>query len=64
MDLNFAPVHVLRRISGLGEATAKAIVEWWNKNGGFANRTQLRSVKGIGANAFKQCAGFVRINTK
>ena len=40
VDLNRAPVHVLRRIAGLGPATAKAIVERRSKLGsaGFASR--------------------------
>merc|ERR1719264_2018102 len=63
VDLNRAPVHVLRRVAGLGPATANAIVERRTKLGqaGFSSREDLRKVKGVGAAAFRQCAGFVRI---
>ncbi len=59
VDLNFAPEHILRRVAGLGEVKAKAIVEHRNKHGNFVNRQQLKKVKGIGDSIFKQCAGFV-----
>ena len=61
MDLNLAPMHILKKVSGLNATTAKAIAEWRNKNGAFISREQLREVKGIGEKVFQQCAGFVKI---
>ena len=61
VDLNYAPIHILKKVSGLGNVTAKAIVDYRAKNGSFANRNELKKVKGIGEKTFQQCAGFVRI---
>ncbi len=61
VDLNYAPAHILRRVSGIGESTSKAVVEWRRKHGRFHSRESLRKVKGLGEHAFRQCAGFVRI---
>lgn len=65
VDLNHAPAHILRRVSGLGPVTAKAIVEWRKTKapqGKFTTKEQLRKVKGIGEAVFKQCSGFLRIS--
>eukprot|EP00118_Oscarella_pearsei_P010080 m.60143 g.60143 ORF g.60143 m.60143 type:complete len:403 (+) comp34920_c0_seq2:1202-2410(+) len=62
VDLNACSLPLLRHVAGLGEARAKAIIEYREKNGSFLNRRQLMKVKGIGAKTFEQCAGFVRIN--
>ena len=50
-----------RRIAGLNEKRAKAIVTWREENGAFVNREQLKEVKGIGVKSYEQCVGFVRI---
>ena len=50
-----------RRIAGLNEKRAKAIVAWREENGAFVNREQLKEVKGIGVKSYEQCVGFVRI---
>ena len=50
-----------RRIAGLNEKKAKAIVQWREKEGGFVNREQLKKVRGIGNKSYEQCVGFVRI---
>ena len=52
-----------RRIAGLNENRAKAIVAWREVNGRFINREQLKTVKGIGQKSYEQCAGFARIVT-
>ena len=50
-----------RRIAGLNEKKAKAILAWREEHGAFINRDQLREVKGIGLKSYEQCVGFVRI---
>lgn len=50
-----------RRIAGLNDKKAKAILTWREENGAFINREQLKAVKGIGLKSYEQCVGFVRI---
>ncbi len=61
VELNTASAPLLERVSGVGSSLAKAIVEWRNENGKFSSRDDLKKVKGLGAKAFEQCAGFLRI---
>ncbi|KAL9954080.1 hypothetical protein ACROYT_G041574 [Oculina patagonica] len=64
VDLNVAGVSMLRRIAGLNDKKAKAILAWREENGAFINREQLKAVKGIGLKSYEQCVGFVRIINK
>jgi len=61
VDLNVAGVSMLRRIAGLNDKKAKAILAWREENGTFTNREQLKAIKGIGLKTYEQCVGFVRI---
>ena len=61
VELNTASAPLLERVSGVGASLAKSIVEWRNENGKFRTREDLKKVKGLGAKAFEQCAGFLRI---
>ena len=61
VELNTASRELLSHVSGIGPALADKIVEHRNKNGAFANRQELKKVKGLGDKAFEQCAGFLRI---
>ncbi|MCK5219985.1 MAG: helix-hairpin-helix domain-containing protein, partial [Candidatus Aminicenantes bacterium] len=62
VDLNNSSAHILRYVSGIGEALSKRIFEYRNKNGMFANRNQLKKIEKFGAKSFLQSAGFLRIN--
>ena len=61
VNLNTASKHLLRYVSGLGPALAQNIVEFRAKNGNFKSRQQLLKVPRLGAKAFEQAAGFLRI---
>ena len=61
VELNTASAPLLERVSGVGASLAKAIVAWRDEHGKFRSREDLKSVKGLGAKAFEQCAGFLRI---
>jgi len=61
VELNTASAPLLERVSGVGAKLAASIVEWRNEHGKFTSRSQLLDVKGLGAKAFEQCAGFLRI---
>jgi len=62
VDLNTASIHLLTYVSGLGPALAKNIVDYRRENGAFTSRAQLKKVPRLGAAAFEQCAGFLRIS--
>lgn len=61
VNLNTASKHLLTYVSGLGPALAQNIVDFRAENGAFASRKQLLKVPRLGAKAFEQCAGFLRI---
>ncbi|MCP3931995.1 MAG: RNA-binding transcriptional accessory protein [Bacteroidetes bacterium] len=61
IHLNTASKHLLTYVSGLGPALAENIVQYRKKEGAFTSRKQLKKVKRLGAKAFEQCAGFLRI---
>jgi uncharacterized protein len=61
VNLNTASKHLLAYVSGLGPQLAENVVRWRRENGPFASRRQLREVPRLGAKAFEQCAGFLRI---
>ncbi len=62
VDLNTASQHLLTYVSGLGPTLAKNIVEYRRANGAFTSRAQLMKVPRLGASAYQQCAGFLRIS--
>jgi len=61
VEVNTASRHLLTYVSGLGPQLAQNIVDFRTANGPFASRTELMNVKRMGAKAFEQCAGFLRI---
>ena len=61
INLNTASRHLLTYISGLGPTLAQNIVDYRAENGAFTSRKELMKVPRMGAKAFEQCAGFLRI---
>ena len=61
VNLNTASKHLLTYVSGLGPALAQNIVDYRAENGPFHARKELMKVPRMGAKAFEQCAGFLRI---
>lgn len=61
VDLNTASYSLLSYISGINSAVAKNIVAYREENGAFTDRKQLLKVSKLGAKAFEQCAGFLRV---
>ena len=62
VNLNTASSYLLSYVSGIGPALADNIVEYRSENGPYASRKDLLKVKRLGAKAFEQCAGFLRIH--
>jgi uncharacterized protein len=61
VELNTASPALLTYVSGLGPALAEKIVAWRDENGPFPCREALKEVPRLGARAFIQAAGFLRI---
>ena len=61
VNLNTASSHLLTYISGWGPQLAQNIVNYRAENGAFTSRKELMKVPRMGAKAFEQCAGFLRI---
>ena len=61
VNVNTASTHLLTYISGLGPQLAQNIVDYRTENGPFNSRKELMKVPRLGAKAFEQAAGFLRV---
>ena len=61
VDINTASYSLLSYIAGINMTTAKNIVKYREENGEFTKRSQILKVPKIGAKAYQQCAGFLRV---
>ena len=61
VNLNTASKHLLTYVSGLGPVLAQNIVDYRTENTIFKSRKELHKVPRLGAKAYEQCAGFLRI---
>lgn len=61
VDVNTASPSLLTRVAGINSTVAKNIVSYREENGAFTSRSQLKKVPKLGAKAFEQCAGFMRV---
>lgn len=61
VNLNTASPYLLSYVSGVGPQLAQNIIEYRRENGRFNNREELKKVKRLGAKAYEQAAGFLRI---
>ncbi len=62
VDVNTASHSLLSYVSGINAASAKNIVKYREENGEFTSRKQILKVPRIGAKAYEQCAGFLRVS--
>ena len=61
VDVNSASASLLAFVAGVGGKLAKSIVNHREENGAFKSKKELLKVKGLGAKAYEQLAGFIRI---
>ncbi|MBP5172100.1 MAG: helix-hairpin-helix domain-containing protein, partial [Bacteroidales bacterium] len=61
VNLNTASPYLLAYVAGIGPSLAENIVAYRTANGGFKSRAELLKVPRLGAKAFEQCAGFLRV---
>lgn len=61
VDVNTASYSLLSYVAGINAASAKNIVKYREENGEFETRSEILKVPRIGAKAYEQCAGFLRV---
>ena len=61
VDVNTASSALLGYVAGISKKTAEAIRVYVTEKNGIRDRKELLKIKGLGAKAFEQCAGFLRI---
>ena len=61
VNINTASVSLLSYVSGIGPKLAENIFDYRNENGAFTSRNEIKKVPRLGAKAFEQGAGFLRI---
>lgn len=62
VDLNTASASLLSYVAGLSATVAKNIIAYRESEGAFTDRKQLKKVPKLGAKAYQNCAGFLRIS--
>lgn len=62
VNVNRASVALLKYVAGVNKTIANNIMDYRNSVGPLKNRKELMKVKGLGAKAYEQCAGFLRID--
>ncbi len=61
VNINTASKSLLTSVSGIGAKLAENIVAYRDENGAFSSRTEIKKVPRLGAKAYEQGAGFLRI---
>jgi len=61
VEVNTASAALLGYVAGIGPSLAQAIVTLRDRKGGFTSRADLKEVPRLGAKAFEQAAGFLRV---
>lgn len=61
VDINSASASLLSYVAGIGSKIAQNIIAFRDEAGSFSSKAQLLKVKGLGAKAYEQAAGFVRV---
>ena len=62
VNVNRASVALLKYVAGVNKTIANNIIDYRNSIGPIKSRKELMKVKGLGAKAYEQCAGFLRID--
>lgn len=61
VNLNTASKFLLNHVAGLGPQLSENILSYRKENGAFESRDELKNVPRLGAKAYEQSAGFLRI---
>ena len=63
VNINTASTSLLSYVSGIGPKLAENIVNYREENGAFTSRKDIKKVPRLGAKAFEQGAGFLRVKS-
>jgi len=61
VNVNTASPSLLSHVAGLNKSLAQNVVKYREENGALKTRAELKKVPRLGAKAFEQAAGFLRI---
>lgn len=61
VEVNTASAPLLSYVAGIGPSLAKNIIDLRDRRGGLKSRSELLEVPRLGAKAFEQAAGFLRV---
>ncbi len=61
LDINKATLEDLKKVPGIGEVTAKSIIEYREREGGFKSLEDLKKVKGIGEKKFEVLKNYLTV---
>ncbi len=61
ININTAGINELMTLSGVGEAKAKAIIEYREKNGSFKSIEDIKNVSGIGEAAYQKIKDYITV---
>lgn len=61
ININSAKIEELKKIPGIGEATAQKIIEYREQNGGFLSKEEIMNVSGIGKKKFENMKDYIKI---
>ncbi|MCT0466307.1 RNA-binding transcriptional accessory protein [Lactococcus cremoris] len=61
VNVNTASPSLLSHVAGLNKSLAQNVVKYREENGALKTRNELKKVPRLGAKAFEQAAGFLRI---
>jgi uncharacterized protein len=61
VEVNTASPSLLSYVAGIGPSLAQSIVRLRDARGGFTSRAEIADVPRLGAKAFEQSAGFLRV---
>lgn len=61
VDINSAGIEELKKIPGVGESTAKKIIDYREENGGFSTKEEIINVSGIGKKKFESMKDYITV---
>ena len=62
IDINAATIDELTKIPGIGESTAKKIIDYRETNGGFITKSEIMNVSGIGQKKYESIKDYIFVN--
>lgn len=64
IDINSASLDDLKKIPGIGDSTAKKIIDYREQNGGFSYKSEIMNISGIGQKKFENIKKYISVGEK